>query len=254
MLNIDTQFLSEVNESEFWLLMHLSKRLNKENICWPSNKTLTKDTGWTLRTLQKVKAQLISKKLIVVMESCGPGGQTSNRYILNTDRISVYVPVKKFEIPEPISKNCIGGGNLLTPHEQNLPSPHEQKTSNEVLTNEVLDNELFPGLSIPEKVILYFNELRAKFKFKGDVQLNKSRTKLIASLIREGRTEQDIKRVMNLKFSKWGNDRKMRDFLRPETLFGDKFTSYFEESMNQPAGDWTDKDTGPVFVDADYPY
>ena len=45
----------------------------------------------------------------------------------------------------------------------------------------------------------------------------------------EGKRLDDFKRVVDVKFEKWGTDQKMIDYLRPETLFGTKMDSYLNE-------------------------
>jgi uncharacterized phage protein (TIGR02220 family) len=43
-------------------------------------------------------------------------------------------------------------------------------------------------------------------------------------------TIDDFKKVIDFKYKQWGNDAKMKEFLRPETLFGSKFESYLQTS------------------------
>lgn len=45
----------------------------------------------------------------------------------------------------------------------------------------------------------------------------------------EGKRLDDFKRVVDIKFEKWGTDQKMIDYLRPETLFGTKMDTYLNE-------------------------
>ena len=54
---------------------------------------------------------------------------------------------------------------------------------------------------------------------------------LIKARLNEGFTVDDFKTVINTKTAKWKTDPKMSDFLRPETLFGNKFESYLNEKI-----------------------
>ena len=56
----------------------------------------------------------------------------------------------------------------------------------------------------------------------------------IAARINEGFVFEDFKKVIAFKTKEWGNDSKMKEFLRPETLFGNKFESYLQAA----AADW----------------
>lgn len=53
----------------------------------------------------------------------------------------------------------------------------------------------------------------------------------INARLAEKRTIEDFKQVIDTKCAKWLNDSRMRDFVRPETLFGTKFESYLNESV-----------------------
>lgn len=59
---------------------------------------------------------------------------------------------------------------------------------------------------------------------------SKSTIKHINARLHEGFTLADFKMVIEFKNSKWSLDEKMREYLRPETLFGTKFESYLQEA------------------------
>ena len=91
MINIDTRFLSKVDESEMWLLLHITKRLGKKMFCFPSNKTLMKDTGWKIDKLRDVKTRLEQKGVISIEGTKGG----SNNYHVKTDEIGVFIGVDR---------------------------------------------------------------------------------------------------------------------------------------------------------------
>lgn len=53
----------------------------------------------------------------------------------------------------------------------------------------------------------------------------------IDARIREGYTVEDFIRVIDNKAAAWSKDEKMREYLRPETLFGKKFEGYLNSGM-----------------------
>lgn len=60
-------------------------------------------------------------------------------------------------------------------------------------------------------------------------RVNNNRTqKLIKARWTEGNTLEDFYKVIDHQTAKWINDHKMREYLRPETLFGPKFESYLQ--------------------------
>ncbi len=76
-------------------------------------------------------------------------------------------------------------------------------------------------------VVLYFSEVTGK-KIKSD-PVTASTAKPIRARLKEGYTVEQLKAVIDIKSSQWKNDFKMKQYLRPVTLFSDKFESYLIE-------------------------
>ena len=94
---------------------------------------------------------------------------------------------------------------------------------------------------IPYKEIIEYLNLKTGKNF--DHTAKETRVKLKARWGNNGnqRTLQDFKTVIDNKCAKWLCDSKMVDFLRPETLFGNKFESYLNEKTHPLAGQVSDK-------------
>lgn len=69
------------------------------------------------------------------------------------------------------------------------------------------------------------NELNIKTNSKFRAS-NKKTQSLISARLKEGYSPEDFFMVIDNMCKKWLNDPKMQDYLRPETLFGNKFESY----------------------------
>ena len=82
-----------------------------------------------------------------------------------------------------------------------------------------------------EKIIDYLNK-KIGSHYRSS---SKSTRRLIKARYNEGFTDIDFKTVIDKKCSEWLRDANMRQYLRPETLFGTKFETY----LNQP-------DTGSI--------
>lgn len=79
---------------------------------------------------------------------------------------------------------------------------------------------------IPYKEIIdYLNEKTNK-KYKHTASGNK---KLIKARWNEGYTLEDFKKVIDVKVEQWKNDNTMKQYLRPSTLFENKFDGYLNE-------------------------
>jgi uncharacterized phage protein (TIGR02220 family) len=86
-----------------------------------------------------------------------------------------------------------------------------------------------------EKEIIPFDEIVSYLNSKTSSNFRSSSKKtksLIKARWNEGFELKDFIKVIDIKSSEWLKDRKMINFLRPETLFGTKFESY----LNQKEG------------------
>jgi uncharacterized phage protein (TIGR02220 family) len=77
-----------------------------------------------------------------------------------------------------------------------------------------------------EEILNHLNNLiSSNYKING-----KKTREMIITRLKEGFTVDDFKTVHRKKVEEWGLDQKMRTFLRPITLYSNKFESY----LNQP--------------------
>lgn len=76
-------------------------------------------------------------------------------------------------------------------------------------------------------IVGYLNETTNK-NFKHTTNKTKS---LIKTRLSEGFVVEDFKKVIDIKTSQWLNDEKFNKYLRPETLFSNKFESYLNEKI-----------------------
>lgn len=90
-----------------------------------------------------------------------------------------------------------------------------------------------------EEIVQYLNQKTNKnFKHTSKVTQRHIRARLA-----EGFTVSDFKQVIDNKCNDWLRDQKMKEYLRPETLFGTKFESYLNSKAT------TTKQTGP-YIDS----
>ena len=90
-----------------------------------------------------------------------------------------------------------------------------------------------------EEIVQYLNQKTNK-NFK---HTSKVTQRHIRARFAEGFTVNDFKQVIDNKCNDWLRDQKMKEYLRPETLFGTKFESYLNSKTT------TTKQTGP-YIDS----
>lgn len=72
------------------------------------------------------------------------------------------------------------------------------------------------------EIVAYLNA-KAKTRYRAS---SDATARLINARLADGFTVADFKKVIDNKVAEWKDDGKMRNYLRPETLFGTKFESY----------------------------
>ena len=105
--------------------------------------------------------------------------------------------------------------------------PTNSLTTNKEIKND--KNEKKGSIALrPEhkEIIDYFNE-KAGTKY---MHTSKSTQTAINARLNDRFSVNDFKAVIDIKVKKWLNDPKMRDYLRPETLFA---ASHFESYLNE---------------------
>jgi uncharacterized phage protein (TIGR02220 family) len=148
------------------------------------------------------------------------------------------------------SLNKNHSGLILSINEQNhiqdVPIKSQQLSSAKVVLNEVVEVEIIESKAVVDKVktprkkssetsypnevydeiIGYLNYATGK-NYKTNSVINR---KFINQRMNDGFSVDDFKQVISIKSQNWLGG-KMEQFLRPETLFSNKFESYLNEKV-----------------------
>lgn len=131
-------------------------------------------------------------------------------------------------------KSNIGESNVgKTVNGESVPT-NNNSTNNDLTNNNNTNNDGNTLSGNPtthqphyQPIINYLNEKTSKH-YKHTT--NKTQT-VIKARWNEGFTEDDFKKVIDNKVAEW-KGRDMEKFLRPETLFGNKFEGYLNQQVN----------------------
>lgn len=88
-----------------------------------------------------------------------------------------------------------------------------------------IDKSSIEESNIYSQVVQYLNS-KAKTKYRDNIESTK---RLVKARLNQNFTLEDFKKVIDIKCKQWLNN-DMKKYLRPETLFGNKFESYLNES------------------------
>lgn len=92
------------------------------------------------------------------------------------------------------------------------------------------DTDTVTALDTVTEVIEHLNDVCGT-NFRANGKQNREH---VHARLADGFTKEDCFEVIDKMHEKWGNDPKMRDFLRPQTLFSTKFESYLNMPRGQP--------------------
>ena len=102
---------------------------------------------------------------------------------------------------------------------QTIVSEARPEVEDEEETEEEVENEI-------EVIVSHLNLITGS-SFRSNSEKTK---KHISARLAEKFTLDDFKTVIEDRFKEWGQDQKMQEYLRPETLFGTKFESYLQKA------------------------
>lgn len=175
----------------------ISGLTNEKGYCWASNKYFAEKIG-----VSKTAVSLWIKNL------------------KEAGYITVEFEYKGESKEVEMRKIWITKNELASNNSNNTPTQAETKpVKEEKYKDEIKD------------IIDYLNsKLGSNYRYKTE-----STNKLIRARLNEGFTVDDFKQVIDIKYAGWINDPKMAGYLRPYTLFGNKFEQYLNEKVKKSA-------------------
>lgn len=175
-------------------------------------------------------------------------GMSVNRYLKHRKLLEEhgYLTIKRKKIDNLLSKNyyylnnepsrCIHFRDIDARHIENQyansnsfkNNRKELSTSKKNEKEETEKNKKECKTNVYKEITDYLNDKAGRnFSYK-----NKSTQSQINGRMSEGRTVDDFKAVIDLKVEQWGNDDKMKNYLRPATLFAPtNFENYINEAL-----------------------
>ena len=140
--------------------------------------------------------------------------------------------------------------NSLGSEKNSQGGSEKNSPNNKVLENKIIKEEKYKKeekCEIPYVEIIDYLNLKTKSHYKYNT--NKTRD-CIKARWNEGFTLEDFKKVIDNKSKEWLGDPKYENYLRPETLFGNKFEGYLNsKSTKRYLGNKQVKDTPNWYED-----
>ena len=194
---------------------------------------------WTLDETIKNELRL----LLIISSLCAKDGYcyASNKYLADlfkeTER-NISIKIKKLEEKKYISIRYERSGTVITNREIRLikKSTAVEKNINGAVEKNIKENNIsnikninINNKEIYKEIVDYLN-LKLKTHYKDTTPKTQS---LINARLKEGFSVEDFKKVIDTKYDDWYRDKKMFTYLRPETLFSNKFENYLNQRKEQ---------------------
>lgn len=191
-----------------------------------SYRAMSKKLKLDIKTIRKYLNQLEQMKCIAL----------SSDYMGTKIKVINYDSLTKLEVCEEIPHQSDKVCEEI-PHQSNKVCeeiPREVcdqiPTNNNDINKNIYSRAKHDNYSSEIKTIVdYLNEKTGK-KYKPS---SKTTRKHITARLKEGYTLEDFKKVIDNKCEDWLNDPTMNQYLRPETLFGNKFEGYLNQNKNK---------------------
>lgn len=194
---------------------------------------------WTLD--ESIKNEL--RLLLIISSLCAKDGYcyASNKYLADlfkeTER-NISTKIKRLEEKKYISIKYERSGTVITNREIRLikKSTAVEKNINGAVEKNFQENNIsisnntsINNKEIYKEIIDYLN-LKLNTHYKDTTPKTQS---LINARLKEGFNVDDFKKVIDTKYDDWYRDKKMFTYLRPETLFSNKFENYLNQRKEQ---------------------
>ena len=225
----DTKIIDEMTpEDRYFMLYLLSNPHTNQVGCYEiSIRDMSKETGYTEESVKKL-LERFEKKLKITKYS----KKTKEILIINwykynwtsSPKVKACIDkelkgLKNKEFKDYIDTVCIPYIYPMHTHTQEEEEKEEEESKEKEEEQSKNNNKYIVD------IVDYLNKKAGK-NFKS----NSKKTKfLINARIREGFEVKDFKKVIDIKTTEWINDKRMEQYLRPETLFGNKFEGYLNQ-------------------------
>lgn len=221
---VDREDLSIYEKMIYIVLIRYS---DEESCCFPSYKTISKKAGCSERQVSNVLKSLEEKGLLIRKnrKRKGSNEKESNLYVLLSAKQEVQhtMPNVRNEVLNPTACGAVHVRNEVPSNKTNI---NKTNLTNNIYSPLEQKEERTKDKEIYKRVVDYLNKTADK-SFKSTT---KKTISLIDARLKEGFTEEEFYKVIDNKVLNWLDDDKMNAYLRPETLFGNKFESYLNET------------------------
>lgn len=235
----NVRYDNRLKPNEKLLYGEITSLANKHGYCYASNKYFANLYSVNKSTVSRWISHLKELGYINIKVSYKENTKEIQQRMIFINNLlgqdnNVYIPIQK-KTDAAYTKRCRGGTG------KDVGGIHEITKDNNTSINTINKNNRYsqagpdraskdPSKDLRKDIISYLNK-----KTNKHYKPNSNKTKsLINARFKEGFKDlDDFKKVIDTKTAEWKDDPKMEKFLRPETLFGNKFEGYLNQTPKQ---------------------
>lgn len=182
---------------------------------------------WSVMTIRRTITSLEKQNLILIANYNKAGFDKTRWYSIN------------YPVVESVNRRCVQNEQTICSKRTDGSVQNEQ-TNTIDYTENTTENISMSDKSdaAPYKTIIEYlnNKVNKRFSYKSE-----SNRKLIKARFNEGYKLEDFIKVIDIKTNEWINDKKMKSYLQPSTLFrGSNFDKYLNQELPELSNDETD--------------
>ena len=175
---------------------------------------------WSVMTIRRTITSLEKQNLILIANYNKAGFDKTRWYSIN------------YPVVESVNRRCVQNEQTICSKRTDGSVQNEQ-TNTRDYTENTTENISMSDKSdaAPYKTIIEYlnNKVNKRFSYKSE-----SNRKLIKARFNEGYKLEDFIKVIDIKTNEWINDKKMKSYLQPSTLFrGSNFDKYLNQEFPQ---------------------
>ena len=227
----DTVFFDEkLTDRQKLIYILIQKLTNQKGFCFASNKYIAEKMKSSSSFVSKAISKLIKLGYLYSQMIKNEKGEIVQRRLYPNNNPS-------FNLGEGVWHTRTRGmaqpsyrGMARTCQENNISNYNNISLNNSYSQAGPDRASKDPSKELRKDIISYLNK-----KTNKNYKPNSNKTKsLINARFNEGFQDlNDYKKVIDVKTDEWQDDPKMEKFLRPETLFGNKFEGYLNQTPKQ---------------------
>lgn len=207
-----------LQQMHYWLLKSANEFTGVKWFYKTLEEWQTEFPFWSAMTIRRTLGSLEKQKIIKIGNFNKKKFDKTKWFTIDYQRVNR----RCVQNEQTMCSDCTDG--CVQNEQTNTIDYQESTTENNNVSEEKPPKVVWPDET--KHIIDYLNKRTGK---KYSVKTKKT-AQLVHKLLDNGFTVEDFERVIDIKCKQWLNNEKMNQYLRPRTLFSEKFEDYLNEA------------------------